>query len=281
MTREILLSYSILLKYFANSNLIPRNSKIFKEIEELVLNPISHIANIANKSKIAHNDIENICTFANSIWYAYNQRCDIRDAIPDKEIIISEDTKNEVFKYYNIPLNSPITFSLIADISGKIERDLNANKQPMNTKKQIFIVHGHDEALKQQVARFVEKLGFNAIILHEQANKGNTIIEKIEECADTTSFAIILYTGCDKGTTKNSDEFKPRARQNVIFEHGFFVGKLGRDHVCCLHEEGVELPGDLSGIVYIPADRNAAWQTTIAKEMKVVGLTVDMNKLIK
>lgn len=145
----------------------------------------------------------------------------------------------------------------------------------------IFIVHGHDEALKQQVARFVERLGFNAIILHEQANKGNTIIEKIEECADTTSFAIILYTGCDKGTTKNSDELKPRARQNVVFEHGYFVGKLGRNHVCCLYEEGVELPSDLNGIIYIPADKNLSWQTTIAKEMKAVGLAIDMNKLIK
>ena len=162
-----------------------------------------------------------------------------------------------------------------------IQQIENMEECAKEANSKVFIVHGHDEALTQQVARFVEKLGFNAIILHERANKGNTIIEKIEDCADTASFAIILYTGCDKGTAKNSDELKPRARQNVIFEHGFFVGKLGRDHVCCLYEEGVELPGDLSGIAYIPADINAAWQTKVAKEMNAAGLPVDMNKLIK
>lgn len=161
-----------------------------------------------------------------------------------------------------------------------IQRIENMEECAKGTKPKVFIVHGHDETLKQQVARFVERLGFNAIILHEQASKGNTIIEKLEESVGSTSFAIVIYSKCDKGSAKDEDELKPRARQNVVFEHGYCVGKLGRNHVCCLYEDEVELPGDLGGIVYIIADKNNAWQTAVAREMNVAGLMVDMNKLL-
>ncbi|GAJ22407.1 unnamed protein product, partial [marine sediment metagenome] len=113
--------------------------------------------------------------------------------------------------------------------------------------------HGHNEDKKNTVARYIEQLGLKAIVLHEQPNKGRTIIEKFEDFSDV-SFAIVLLTaddlGCDKESFKSND-FKYRARQNVIFELGFFVGKLGRQKVCALYEEGVDVPSDYKGVISI------------------------------
>lgn len=144
---------------------------------------------------------------------------------------------------------------------------------------QVFIVHGHDEEAKSKTARFVEKLGFEAIILHEQASSSKTIIEKIEEYSNV-GFGIILYTPCDIGGKQIvSPVLKPRARQNVVFEHGFLIGKIGRNHVCALVKGDIETPNDISGVVYVPMDEADAWRYTIAKELKKSGYNVDMNKL--
>ena len=145
----------------------------------------------------------------------------------------------------------------------------------------IFIVHGHDEAAKLDMARTLEKAGFEAIILHEQPDAGRTIIEKFENYSDV-SFAVILYTGCDLGRDKEvpAGSEKYRARQNVVFEHGFFIGKLGRDHVCAFVKGNVETPGDLSGVLYEPMDSSGAWKIKLAQNMNAAGLTVDMNRFI-
>lgn len=151
---------------------------------------------------------------------------------------------------------------------------------PSLDNKKIFIVHGHDDGMKNTVARFLERLGFEAIILHEQENKGQTIIEKFERSSDV-GFAVILYTPCDMGGKNGDSEQRPRARQNVVLEHGYFIGKLGRERVLALHRDKVELPSDLQGILYTPFDSNDSWMFTLAKEMKVVGYNIDMNKVIK
>jgi len=145
--------------------------------------------------------------------------------------------------------------------------------------KSIFVVHGHDNEARLQTTRFIEKLGYNAIILHEQASGGKTIIEKIEEYSDV-GFGIVLYTPCDYGrkSTSKSDE-QPRARQNVVFEHGYLIGKIGRSRVCALVKGQIEKPNDISGVVYIEMDKNNAWQMMVCKEMKRAGYKVDMNAL--
>ncbi len=146
--------------------------------------------------------------------------------------------------------------------------------------KNIFVVHGQDEAAKQSVARFLEKLDLNPIILHEQPDKGRTIIEKFEDCSDV-GFAIILLTPDDIGYKKDKPEdAKPRARQNVIFELGYFFGKLGRRNVCALYKEGVELPSDIQGVIYVLMDPAEGWHKTLAREIKHSGIEVDFNKLI-
>ncbi|MCH9032144.1 MAG: nucleotide-binding protein [candidate division Zixibacteria bacterium] len=146
--------------------------------------------------------------------------------------------------------------------------------------RKVFIVHGHDEAKKLSVARLVESVGLEAIILHEQENSSRTLIEKLEHNSDV-AFAIILLTPDDVGGEKNGDhsELQPRARQNVIFEHGFFMGLLGRKNICSLYVKGVELPNDQMGIVYTVFDNEGSWKYKLGREMKAAHLDVDLNKI--
>ncbi len=156
------------------------------------------------------------------------------------------------------------------------EKDLSAkNSLPVSTYEKIFIVHGHDGELKQSVARIIEKQGIEAIILSEQANKGRTIIEKFEDYSDVSG-AICLFTADDYGRAKKDTTDSTRARQNVVLETGYFMGKLGRDHVVLLADKGIEMPSDLSGVVYTDT---AKWEIDLLKELKAMGYTVDFNKL--
>lgn len=151
-------------------------------------------------------------------------------------------------------------------------------KEITNTNR-IFIVHGHDERTKLDVARTLEKLGLEPIILSEQPNEGQTIIEKFELHADV-GFAVVLLTADDLGRTKSEEDDKYRARQNVILEMGYFIGTLGRSRVFPLYESGVELPSDLLGILYNPLDDGDTWKFKLVKELNAAGYLVDANKLL-
>jgi len=147
--------------------------------------------------------------------------------------------------------------------------------------RRVFVVHGHHEAAKQTVARLLEKLGFEPVILHEQPDRGRTIIEKLEDHSAEAAYAVVLLTADDKGGPKDvpAEKLRPRARQNVILELGLFLGKLGRGHVCPLLQQGVEIPSDYEGVVYVLLDDAGAWKQTLAREMDAAGLNVDLNKL--
>jgi predicted nucleotide-binding protein len=151
-------------------------------------------------------------------------------------------------------------------------------KPPSN---RVFLVHGHDEAAIHETARFLERLEQHVTILREQPNSGRTIIEKFVDFSDV-AFAVVLLTGDDRGGQFDDtyDNQKPRARQNVILELGFFLGKLGRKRVCALYQEGVDIPSDYSGVLFIPLDRSGAWHLTLARELKAAGLEIDMNKAV-
>jgi predicted nucleotide-binding protein len=146
----------------------------------------------------------------------------------------------------------------------------------------VFLVHGHDEAVLHGVARFVQGLGIEVVILREQPNKGRTIIEKFIEHATNVGFAIVLLTGDDRGGAKTAafEVQLLRARQNVILELGFFLGKLGRMRVCALYQKDVEIPSDYSGVLFVPFDDAGGWKLALAKEMKSAGLPIDINKAI-
>lgn len=149
--------------------------------------------------------------------------------------------------------------------------------EAVSVKKSVFIVHGHDVAAKIETARFIESIDLTAIILHEQANCGKTIIEKLEEYTDV-GFAIVLYTPCDIGGIDEKSLSK-RARQNVVFEHGYLISKLGRGNVAALVKGDVETPGDVSGVVYTPMDGAGAWKYFVARELKASGFEIDMNRI--
>lgn len=148
------------------------------------------------------------------------------------------------------------------------------------TGRKVFIVHGHDELSRETVARFISALELDPIILHEQANQGNTIIEKLETHI-RVDFAVVLLTPDDIGyPADDPKQARPRARQNVILELGLFLGSLSRKRVCALYKGDVEIPSDYSGVLFIPMDNAGAWKLKLAKEMKQAGMDVDMNKAI-
>lgn len=157
---------------------------------------------------------------------------------------------------------------------GTLEMEL---KIPLSNK--IFIVHGHDNGAKSEVARFLEKIGFEAIILHEQANQGKTIIEKIDVYGNV-GFAVVLLTPDDEGCARG-ERPSPRARQNVILELGYFIGRLGRDKVCALKKGDMEIPSDFMGVVWENMDQNGAWQQKLARELNAVGHNIDWNKVMQ
>ena len=158
----------------------------------------------------------------------------------------------------------------------------NSKTREKQTGSGVFLVHGRDERWVQEVARFVEKFGLKITILREQPNQGRTVIEKFEDVAADIGFAILLLTGDDRGGFADAAPkvFSPRARQNVILELGFFLGRLRRSHVCALYERGVEIPSDYSGVLFVPIDESGGWRLLLAREMKAAGLPIDMNRAI-
>lgn len=166
--------------------------------------------------------------------------------------------------------------------SSQIETKLKGYEDKMTaySNKKIFLVHGHDDHIKEKVARFLEKNDFEAVILHEKASGGRTIIEKIEAHSDV-GFAIILLTPDDVGKAKNEDVLQSRARQNVVLELGYFMGKLGRNKVCAFKSNELEIPTDFSGVIWNQLDNAGAWKHILSKELSEAGYDLDSNKLLK
>lgn len=155
----------------------------------------------------------------------------------------------------------------------------NHNKKTSSTesnldKPMIFVVHGHDEGAKHQVARFLEKAKLSFKILSELPDQGRTIIEKFQHHASASNFAIILLTADDVGGT-DSTKLQPRARQNVILELGYFMALLGRERVCALKKGEIEVPSDFSGVIYKNFDTNEGWKRSLLLELQSAGFKVD------
>lgn len=144
----------------------------------------------------------------------------------------------------------------------------------------VFIVHGHDEEAKHEVARTIHRLtNRQPIILDEQRSGGDTVIEKFEKYGGSATFAVVLLTPDDMGC-KRDGVMMPRARQNVVFELGYFFAKLGRGRVVGLTKGEVDLPSDVAGVVYI-AMAHKDWSTRLGREMKhFPDLSVDLNRLL-
>lgn len=141
----------------------------------------------------------------------------------------------------------------------------------------VFLVHGRDSGAMHEVARFLEKIGLDVTILHERANKGRTLISKFQEESADISFAVVLMTPDDSGSFKG-EKASDRARQNVVFELGFFIGRLGAENVCALVSRGIERPSDFESVVYIEFEGNG-WKTELARELRAAGVPFDYSKV--
>ena len=171
--------------------------------------------------------------------------------------------------------------SLINQVEAWAEDSEQASSPSVRTdSRKVFIVHGHDEAVKLAVAGLLRQLELEPIVLSEQADQGRTIIKKFEEHSEV-GFAVVLLTPDDTGASRHDEEPQPRARQNVIFEFGYFLGKLGRRHVRAVVKGDVEIPSDYSGVLHIPFDDKDkdGWKLKLAQELKAAGLDFDMNRL--
>lgn len=143
----------------------------------------------------------------------------------------------------------------------------------------VFIVHGHDGEARETAARFLSNIGLVPIILHEQASRGRTVIEKVEAHGGV-GFAIVLLTPDDEGRARGKGELEPRARQNVLLELGYFIARLGRENVCTLKRGQVEIPSDFAGVVWTDMDNSGGWRVVLGKELRAAGYEIDWNHVM-
>jgi predicted nucleotide-binding protein len=189
-----------------------------------------------------------------------------------------QSVKERLELFEHVPESKPTTpIPVVATVE---QRKKRIGEKKIKSNK-VFVVHGHDEAAKLDVQQLLVRLKFDPIILNQQANKGRTIIEKFTDQAAEMVFAVVLLTPDDEGYSKKDGptKQKDRARQNVVLELGFFLSELGRDKVCALCKGDIEIPSDYDGVIYTKMDAGGAWKTELAKEMKAVGLPVDLNNL--
>lgn len=177
-------------------------------------------------------------------------------------------------------------YKLAKDVTQEIFEEVDYIQDNDKTEKlfdgnYIFIVHGHNINKVTEIENYVRSIGYEPIVLFKEADVGDTIIEKIEKYSAKSIYAIILYTKCDEGNAiENPNDKKPRARQNVVFEHGYLMAKLGRERVCAILEDStIETPSDISGIIYKLFDNEGSWKYQVAKNMSAVGISVDFNKI--
>ncbi len=167
------------------------------------------------------------------------------------------------------------------DISDRESVEVSVQPEARLDLSRVFIVHGHDGEVREAVARFVsEKLGFEPIVLHERPNKGRTIIEKFHEEAAGVGFAVVLMTADDLGRASTEPDLKPRARQNVVFELGFFIGRLGPERVAAIVKGDLDRPSDFDGVVYISFDQEN-WREKLGRELQAAGYAVDWNRVMR
>lgn len=151
--------------------------------------------------------------------------------------------------------------------------------------RKVFVVHGRNATMKEAVAHYLLKIGLEPVILHDQPNKGRTLFTKFQEVAQEASFAVVLLYPDDLGNVAaealelKDGGLNPRARQNVILELGFFIGKLGSAHVAALVSGSVEKPSDFDGVLYIPYSDDNNWRELLLRELKAANVPFDPDRV--
>jgi predicted nucleotide-binding protein len=150
---------------------------------------------------------------------------------------------------------------------------------PASNSRKVFLVHGRDNEAKNEVARFLEKIGLEAIILHERPNVGRHLLTKFQQEAGDVGFAVVLITPDDTCSGPGEPQ-SSRPRQNVVFELGFFIGKLGTARVAALVKGEVEKPSDFDGVGYITMDQGGGWKVELARELRGAKMSFDPASVI-
>ena len=158
----------------------------------------------------------------------------------------------------------------------------SAAETPNSKPSTVFVIHGRADTPRLEVQNLLLRATSHPpVVLMEQPNQGGTIIEKLEEHLGTTAgFAVVIITGDDEGRLVNTPELQPRARQNVILELGYAMGRIGRRNVTILYEENVELPSDISGVAYYHLDSHGGWQRRLLGDLKAAGFDVNAEALL-
>lgn len=157
-------------------------------------------------------------------------------------------------------------------------------ESPGSTSRNVFVVYGHDQQARDQLEAMLRRWHLEPLILDQLPSEGQTIIEKLEKyTGDDVRFAVVLSTPDDEGYVRGKpDERKYRARQNVVFELGLLLAKLGRSRVAILlkHQDQMERPSDVQGLIYLPfTDSVDETKVLLAKEMDKQGIHIDVAKL--
>ncbi len=259
-----------------NRKLYPINLSILKEKYQ---EQINSLLRLEKGSKSLESDIENL---AQELQKNYEESSKLENTMINLKELKKARNKNK-FDNLKIQIESKIS-QLFFDKTHKENLDLLDNIESIKLKNinfnDIFIVHGHNEEMKNKVEGFIYSIGLNPIIFHKSINQSRTIISKLEDLSNV-NFAIILLSGDDYGYPKNSNEEKRmlRARQNVIFEMGYFLAKIGSKRTFILFDskENFEFPSDLSGVLYEPLDDRDVWKSKLKKELEIIGFTLNNN----
>ena len=198
--------------------------------------------------------------------------------LSDQAFSGSEFTKPEKAKLREITTESNSLLQKVKLLLSPPALDNRLNSQVRSNN--IFVVHGHDNEMKLDVTQTLEKLDLAPVILHEKPNNGQNIIEKISDYTHV-SFAVVLLSPYDLvySEEKTLDEAKYRARQSVIFELGYFLGRLGRQNVIAIYrkKKDFEIPNAYTGVLWI--EYKSGWYFKLIKELQACNFDVDANKL--
>jgi predicted nucleotide-binding protein len=117
--------------------------------------------------------------------------------------------------------------------------------------KQVFIVHGHNDKIREELEKFLDEKGIRSVVIQAKARTGGDLLSTIEDQINSCMAGFILLTPDDEGRLyKYGEQTRLRPRQNVIFEAGFLTALFRKTRRVCFVKEGeLEIPSDLNGLL--------------------------------
>jgi len=205
--------------------------------------------------------------FENIEYYKYYLTFDLFNGGWRENILKEKDTFQKGIKTAVFYLKSYEADDHVVDFEKKEQKAKNkssdkaaaAPEAKKASNKKIFFVHGRNDGVKTQVADFLLKTGIKPVNINKNIGKDQPLMEKMAKHSDVKA-SIVLFSSA--------------AGQNVIFEAGYFIGKLGMEHTVILLEEGVETPSELNGCAFYEIDQKGKWRLEIANKLKSMNFDI-------